>query len=630
MRAASREERARVRVGMATVALGAALAAPVYAFDFNVTDGITGNLVTNITLGMSQRVRGQNQDLIAAPGTAGFLAGFQDAHQGDLNYEKGRIFAEYAKGTTELLLKFPDQWKFFARGSFLRDFQAGDTQFVPLTHSAYVQIADNWRLYDMWASKDFEFLGRESTLRVGRQAINWGESLFVTGGINTATALDLQRLTYPGVPLKEVVLPQQGISWALQPAKGVNFEAYYQSNWQPDYLPPVGSYFSTSDYVGYGMNTNWFAYFDPRYAALHGGVQAVAGGVPFVSNGIPVGPVITNPQAALALANSNNYTFCAVATITGGTCPLQVGSPSLNPAVKNPPTGGEFGFATHYKPSGSSLDFGLYFEKFADKYPYIVFIPTPALPLGYGQQLQYPKDDYLWGISANALVGQWAIGSEVSYHPKDPILVDPFSCSDLGGGGADCHGNWSTYRLAHRIQWNTTWWRAVNPSDSDPYAWLLRTLGAQASNINGEFALIRYPGVSNNSYDGLGLFTDLSYNLAGATGTGINKNAQHFGSKDSVGVVQYLDMTWDGTLIPGWQVIPNVTVSVALGGDTPNANYNWMAGVVDTTYALTLTQNLQKWSASILYVTYRGGSPTIERNFYADRDWWGLSVTRTF
>jgi len=71
----------------------------------------------------------------------------------------------------------------------------------------------------MWISKDFEVAGRESRLRIGRQAINWGESLFVTGGINAATAIDLERLTYPGVPIKEVVLPQQGVSWAVQRPK---------------------------------------------------------------------------------------------------------------------------------------------------------------------------------------------------------------------------------------------------------------------------------------------------------------------------------------------------------------------------------------------------------------------------
>jgi hypothetical protein len=43
-----------------------------------------------------------------------------------------------------------------------------------------------------------------------------------------------------------------------------------------------------------------------------------------------------------------------------------------------------------------------------------------------------------------------------------------------------------------------------------------------------------------------------------------------------------------------------------------------------------VVQSKQSWSGALLYVTYRGGDPSILRNFYADRDWWGLSVTYTF
>jgi hypothetical protein len=143
-------------------------------------------------------------------------------------------------------------------------------------------------------------------------------------------------------------------------------------------------------------------------------------------------------------------------------------------------------------------------------------------------------------------------------------------------------------------------------------------------------ALIHYPGVSNHTYQGLGLLSDLSFDINQPSASGVDKNARHFGTGDSVGIVQYLDMTFDGTLIPGWQVIPNVTWAWAIAGDTPNENYTWMQGVLSTTYALTLTQNLQHWSGSLLYVTYRGGDPSILRNFYADRDWWGASVTYTF
>jgi Protein of unknown function (DUF1302) len=637
--------RYRLKAGSARswIALGAAaaLAAPAYSFDFKATDSIDGSLISLITAGFSQRLREQNAELVAAPGTNGFFTGFQDAHTGDLNYNKGDLFALYLKGSEEMLLKFPDKYKFFVRGSWLLDGKASDTQFAPLDSAARAPAARDLRLYDLWASKDFELFGNAARWRLGRQVINWGESLFVAGGVNATAAIDQYRLTYPGVPLKEVVLPAEMVSLAFSPARGVNVEGYYQFRWNQNHIVPVGTFFSTSDYIGEGKGTNWFFLYDPRYAATHGGVYASS------ATGVPFGPKVTNPQQALALANANGFTFCAANDVVGTVGAGGVCDPGLVPGNlgfndygvpfiagdQTPPVGKQFGLSAHYKPQGSALDFGLYYEHFHEKQPYLRYLPAPSLYSLIGQQLVYPANHNLYGASVNVLAGQWAIGSEISYRPKDPILVDPFSCVDLNpafAGGADCHGNWATYRDAHKWQWNTTWWRAVNPSDSDIAGWLVRHAGAQASNIQGEFAVVHYPGVSNHSYQGVGLLTDLSYDITQPSPSGIDKNARHFGTADSFGIVQYLDMTWDSTVIPGWQVIPNITWSLGIAGDTPNENYTWFQGFLATTYALTLIQDKQSWSASILYVTYRGGDPSILRNFYADRDWWGASLTYTF
>ncbi len=621
---AKRSKAGKLRSWLVPAAVVSVLSSPAFSFDFTLDDGqIKGSLINLVTGGLSQRLRKQDPNLVAAPGTPGFTTGFQDAHQGDLNYNRGDLFAEYLKGSNELLLIFPEQYKFFVRDSWLFDEAAGHTKFVPLSGATYTQVAHDVRLYDLWASKDFELFGNASRVRLGRQTINWGESLFIAGGVNATAAIDSFRLTYPGVPLKEVVLPAEMVSWAASPAKGVNIEAYYQFRWNANRLVPVGSYFSTSDYIGFGKGTNWFFTYDPRYAAIHGGVQQYN-----PATGGPIGPIITDPQQALALAQANNNTFCAVAAIVGNTCvtgnaSLNFGTPFTNPD-NTPPPGKQFGLSGHYKPAGTALDIGLYYEQFHEKQPYLVYTQG-----GAGQELVYPRSHDLFGVSANVLLGQWAVGSELSYRPKDPILVDPFSCADFGGGGANCGGNFATYREAHKFQWNTTWWRAVNPSDQDWYAWLIRHAGAQQSNIQGEFALIDYPGVSHHSYKGLGLLSDLSYDITQPT-TGVDHNAKHFGTSKSFGIVQYVDMTWDGTVIPGWQVIPNITWSLGVAGDTPNENYTWFQGALSTTYALTLTQNLQVWSAALLYVTYRGGTPDILRNFYADRDWWGASVTLTF
>jgi len=171
------------------------------------------------------------------------------------------------------------------------------------------------------------------------------------------------------------------------------------------------------------------------------------------------------------VAANNGYTFCAAVDVMMGTnCFTNFGSPYVAPD-QTPSVGRQFGISAHYKPEGSSMDFGLYYEHFHEKQPYVQYVPA-ATGLGYGQRVVYPHDHNLYGASMSALVGQWALGTEISYRPKDPILVDPFSCFDLGGQGANCNGNWSTWRDAHKWQWNTTWWRAVTrATPTSPAGW---------------------------------------------------------------------------------------------------------------------------------------------------------------
>lgn len=97
--------------------------------------------------------------------------------------------------------------------------------------------------------------GMKGTLRVGKQALQWGESLFFgqNGIANAQGPVDVARIvSVPGWQFKEVLLPVEQISGSLQVAEGVSLGAYYQLKWRPSKIPGVGSYFSNQDYVGTG------------------------------------------------------------------------------------------------------------------------------------------------------------------------------------------------------------------------------------------------------------------------------------------------------------------------------------------------------------------------------------------
>ena len=102
------------------------------AFTFE-TENIRGSFDSTIAVGMGLRTESRGCNLITSgPGghnpPSGCLApsaGVGD--QGDLNYDRGDLFTNYIKGIHELVLKFPEDYTFMARGSWIRDFAATDT-----------------------------------------------------------------------------------------------------------------------------------------------------------------------------------------------------------------------------------------------------------------------------------------------------------------------------------------------------------------------------------------------------------------------------------------------------------------------------------------------------------------------
>src|SRR5512143_1653810 len=131
-------------------------AGTAHAFQFQASDSIKGSLDMQLTLGAGMRMVNQNPNLIGDPRVnAGANTGFSsNGDDGNLNYNKHDLFTTYLKFTPELLLRFPDNYKFMARGTALYDFKATDTRRTDLADDAKDQAARDVRLLDLWVSKD--------------------------------------------------------------------------------------------------------------------------------------------------------------------------------------------------------------------------------------------------------------------------------------------------------------------------------------------------------------------------------------------------------------------------------------------------------------------------------------------
>jgi hypothetical protein len=543
-----------LRVTALAAAACALFGSQAHAVTFEWGD-VRGNFDSTISIGTGIRVKEPSCSLITSGASgsgapAGCLAPTSAlGDQGDLNYAKGDRFTTYIKGSHELLLKMPDDITFMGRVNWLRDFSATNTTGYlsatspptltdGLADDARKDLRFKARLLDLWVSKTFDIGDQQARVRVGNQVISWGESLFLPGGINSTNAIDVMRLSQPGTQLKEVYLPAPMVSVASGLGHGLNAEAYVQSNWNGNYLPPTGSYWSVANGLGKGHD-------------------------------------------------------------------------AYNLAEVKPRNGGQWGVALRYQPEGTPLNLGLYAMNYHDKAPQFSLNINGTGAIGW----TYPENHKLYGVSANFPLGDWAIGTELSYRPKDAVALNP-----AVSGCASQNGNcWVDEK---RLQWHLTGILSLTPNTGGA---ILKLLGADTATLMAETVVIRYPNLKQ-TYGGDPI-------AAGAWGWG-----QEFdptaaptpvGNKTSWGYNFDFSWVYDGTIVPGWQVVPEVYYFHAVSGRTPNSVGLFMAGASSANFVLSFIQNPTKWQAAINYTAFWGGKRVFDQPL-RDRNFVGLTLSRNF
>lgn len=597
------------------VSLGVLMASQAAnAYEFTVDNGsINGSWVSNVTVGGGIRVKNPSCSLTGDPDSYGCGAGantvqWASGDDGNLNYRKGQPFSTYASATSELLLTMPSQgYKFMIRGTGMYDFLAGSTARTQLSSTASAQIVYPVDLLDLWVEKDFTLSGKSAHVRLGNQVINWGESYFATNGINATNPVDIQKLLIPGTQLKQALLPEPMLSFASGITSGLTTEAYYQFSWESNRYPPVGSYWSAGDIFGRGSQP-------ATISTLNGNLNG--------------------PDAG-AIAGSNSGNAQVVSGINGGLVNGQYAGPPFNsvgiptstqlPDKYKP----QFGIKFNYKPKDLDVNFGFYYENYTDKSPVVSALSSGSL------QFQYLQNRQLFGASSNFGIGDWAIGTELSYRPHDAVALSgcfnaggPFDFNTNGAAGVTCQQWEDRKKIQYLINGQLSLTRSEYP--------FLKLMHADMAVLTAELAWIYYPGLNSNgvtrTVDGqqvtqapaAGYFTWLNNN----SGLGYPITAAQ-GTASSVGATVDFNWTYDGSLIPGWQVTPGVTFTDALYGYTPTFTANYMQGAKSVNVYVLFNQNPTVWQAGINFTAFFGGHNTVGQP-YADRNFVGMFATRNF
>lgn len=395
------------------LALALAGAGPALAFQFKMENGLTGSLDTTVSYGISVRAASRDPGLIgiANGGTSRSV----NEDDGDLNYEKNHPFSNAIKATMDLELKY-GRWGFFGRGTGFYDFENANND--KLGSTAKDRVGKNIIGLDGFVSGSFEPMGKNLRVRLGRQVISWGESTFISNGINVINPADQSKLRIPGAELKEALIPTTA-AWAnLELTKAASVEGFILTNWDKNRLDPRGTYFSNGDAASDDANRVILSF--GRRQDEH---------FP-LSNPVPPG-IPTLSATAVALYG-----------------PFNPAAQFYAPRIKDRDASdhGQYGLAFRYLAHElNNTEFGLYYMNYHSRIPFFAANKgTPSSILTGGPLIapicaqaalralchtgtasyfaDYPEDIHLFGASFNTLGPMGiALQGEYSYRSNLPV-----------------------------------------------------------------------------------------------------------------------------------------------------------------------------------------------------------------
>lgn len=383
---------------MLSAAITLASAAPAYAVSFEVGDGWEGQWNTTLSLGSQWRAEGQDNELYSAENGAlvGKSGGLGDKiDSGNLNYDKGDRFSTIAKFVSDVSLSRNEMGALIrVKGWYDYTLENEDVNFGsvsngyrkrPLNDDGFETLQKYKGLYllDSYVYNTFYMQQTPVQLRLGRQVVNWGESIFLQG-VNQVNPLDVPALRRPGTEVKEALLPVWMAYMNVGLADGMAVEAFYQLKYENTPVEGCGHYWSQTDGV-IGQDL---------------GDCNVTGAII---------PGLTSPDSINA----------------GGYLPAYKG--------KDPSDSGQWGIAFRMPIDALAGELGLYYLNYHSRTPFVgvrkgnppsmAAFPNAPAPLSgsIGSSWEYPEDIRLFGLSYSMELGSWSTGAELSYSPNQPV-----------------------------------------------------------------------------------------------------------------------------------------------------------------------------------------------------------------
>jgi hypothetical protein len=349
------------------------------------------NLNTTISYSTFYRVNNPSAILLSGPSSANY-------NDGDLDFRHGFVSNEF-EAVPILDIKDGNYGAHFSGEFYLNTPYLGTTQNDQPSTTNPFSIAksddftsatrningENARLLDAFVFGRHVFNdGSVFSLKVGRQTLLWGQSLFFPENGIAAGQAPLDIITAESLPnpqAQQVFLPVGQVVGTYQFASGLTVQGYYQFEYQHDVFEGVGSYFSSADLLDKGGQRVIFA-----------------------------------PGEYLYRLND------------------------LTPPSQN----GQFGLSL--QDSVGNYDLGLYALRFDDKAPEVYGSAGPSFgaPTKGGiyvgdYQIVYPRDIQVYGASVSTTLGPANVAGEISGRRNMPLWAANNGFTIIPAGAASAN-----------------------------------------------------------------------------------------------------------------------------------------------------------------------------------------------
>jgi hypothetical protein len=668
-----------------TILISSFVSIPAYSVSFESGDW-SASVDTTMTTGLGWRVQDRDTRIIGLTGDpppvfgltgtgssitgTAFSENSDDANQ---NYNQGTI-SKLGKFTTEVDLTHKNGFGIFTRFYGFKDWEnvdAGDR--TELTDKADRLVTENFVLQDLYFWGDFNIGSMPASIRVGKQVLSWGESTFIQNGINVINPFDVSKLRTPGAKIRDALVPVGMVSGSISATDDLSFEAYYEYSWRRTQIEPVGSYFSTNDFVGDGG----------RKVMLGFGGNGVIGS----DRGSSFGPLNGAVNADLAAGG---------AFVGAAPAALAIFEPDFLGVLRapddRPGNGGEYGFALRYFAEDlNSTEFGLFFINHHSRTPIISAVTGSAAgaanglaaavgigtavggnvmgllgPLGaaavanavatdqYARTanylIEYPEDIKRIGFSFNtelqksgvALQGEYTFIHDAPLQVDDVELLLQALCplANLGVGvdaitanqiDPGCTNTTTDQRLPGFIERNVSQVQVTATQIFGP------VVGANQGVLLGEVGLTHVHNMPNKSalrLNGPGTFTSgnpfQATGLSGVPGSGAHpgkaaEDADNFADATSWGIRIAGRLTYNNLIGPV-NISPRFAFSQDISGITPGPGGNFVEGRRAITVGVGADYQ-NSWAADLSYTSFQGAG---RHNLLNDRDFAAFNVNYSF